>query len=225
MPIETVIEILKAYGRYVDYMNDHGSDDVIELIKDNTDSLLITMRGHCGETYELEVWTAADGQLHIENPLDHTSVFDIIDMEEYELTKAKLHYIIYGEESIAEAIPDEYNQCFGGFNSEATCETCSYAKRCQQTTGELDNERKVVYKTSSVKVIEVAKNEYEVLALTVSNQDGIANKDWNIVGYYTNSYCRDNLGRVYSRFYNPENKTDFAYNAAIKCAKDYDART
>ena len=222
MPIEKVIEILNSFKRYVDYMNNHGFDEVVESIREAADSLFITMRGHCGETYELEV-SSENGALHIKNS-DGYNLFDIIDLEEYELTKAKLHYIIYGEDCIPEEIPDEYSQCFGGFNAEATCETCTYAKRCQQTTVELNNERKVVYKTSSTKVIEVTKNEYEVSALAVRNQDGIVSKDWNVVGYYTNSYCRDNLGRVYSRFYNPENKTDFAYNAAIKCAKDYDAR-
>lgn len=37
-------------------MNNHGFDDVVETVKDNYNTLLVTMRGHMGETYELEVF-------------------------------------------------------------------------------------------------------------------------------------------------------------------------
>ena len=98
MPIQSVIEILKAYQRYVDYMNDHGFDDVIESIKENWTSLLITMRGHMGETYEMEVYfSGITGELCIESSVTHVSVFDVLDFEEYEITEDVLNYFKYGK--------------------------------------------------------------------------------------------------------------------------------
>ena len=98
MPIQSVIEILKAYQRYVDYMNDHGFDDVIESIKENWTSLLITMRGHMGETYEMEVYfSGITGELCIESSVIHVSVFDVLDFEEYGITEDVLNYFKYGK--------------------------------------------------------------------------------------------------------------------------------
>ena len=78
MPIQSVIEILKAYQRYVDYMNDHGFDEIIESIKENWTSLLITMRGHMGETYEMEVYfSGITGELCIESSVTHV-IADIL---------------------------------------------------------------------------------------------------------------------------------------------------
>ena len=98
MPIQSVIEILKAYQRYVDYMNDHGFDDVIESIKENYNSLLITMRGHMGETYENEVYfSGVTGELCIDSAVTHVNVFDVLDFDEYEITEEILNYFKYGK--------------------------------------------------------------------------------------------------------------------------------
>lgn len=99
MPIGSMIEILEAYQRYVDYMNDHGFDDVIESIKENRFALLITMRGHMGETYEMEVYfSETTGELCIDDAITHVSVFDVLDFDEYEITEEVLHYLKYGKE-------------------------------------------------------------------------------------------------------------------------------
>ena len=99
MTIGDVIQLLQAYQRFVDYMNDHGFDDVIESIKDNYNSLLITMKGHMGETYEMEVYfSGTTGELCIESAVTHVSVFDVLDFEEYGITEEKLNFFKYGKE-------------------------------------------------------------------------------------------------------------------------------
>ena len=98
MPIGAVIEILEAYQRYVDYMNNNGFDDVIESIKENWQSLLITMRGHAGETYEMEVYLSeTTKELCIDDAITHVSVYDVLDFEEYGITDEVLHYLKYGK--------------------------------------------------------------------------------------------------------------------------------
>lgn len=98
MPINEVIELLSAYQRYVEYMNDHGFDDVVESVKENYNSLLITMRGHMGELYENEIYfSGITGELCIESAVTHVSIFDVIDYEEYDLTEEKVHFLKYGE--------------------------------------------------------------------------------------------------------------------------------
>ena len=97
MPIQSVIEILNAYSRYVDYMNNHGFDDIVESIKENWTSLIITMRGHMGETYDVEVYfSATTKELCIESAVTHVSVFDTLDFEEYEITEKVLNHLKYG---------------------------------------------------------------------------------------------------------------------------------
>lgn len=97
MPIEVVINLLTAYQRYVNYMNNHGYDDVVDSIKENYNSLLITMRGHMGETYENEIYfSGTTGELCIESAVTHVSIFDVIDFEEYGITKELLNYFKFG---------------------------------------------------------------------------------------------------------------------------------
>ena len=96
MPIQIVMEILKGYEKYVDYMNNHGFDDVIDTIKENHNSLLITMRGHMGETYEVEVYfSGTTGELCIEDAITNVSVFDTLDLEEYGITEKLLYSFKY----------------------------------------------------------------------------------------------------------------------------------
>ena len=99
MPIKEVIEILKAFQRYIDYMNNHGFDDVVESIKENYNTLLIAMRGHMGEIYDIEVYlSGTTGELCIEDAITHVNIFDVIDFEEYGITDELLHYFKYGKE-------------------------------------------------------------------------------------------------------------------------------
>jgi len=80
MPIRDIIRILIGYKRYLDYINCHGYDEVIETIKENGSTLLITVRGHMGETYEHEVYISeATGELCVENSITHESVFDYLN--------------------------------------------------------------------------------------------------------------------------------------------------
>lgn len=99
MSIPRVIELLTAFERYVEYMNQHGQDDVIQELESYYEGLLITMRGHNGETYELEVYFSGvnEGELCIDEPATNVSVFDVIDYEEYELTEEIVHYLKYGK--------------------------------------------------------------------------------------------------------------------------------
>lgn len=96
MPIKKVIEILQAYKRYLDYMNMMGHDEVIDSVIDYGSSLLITIRGHMGETYEQEVYLSNEtGELFIYTS-DGEDVFELIDFEDYELAEKKFNYIKYG---------------------------------------------------------------------------------------------------------------------------------
>lgn len=98
MPIKEVVELLSAYQRYVDYMNDHGLDDVIHSVQENWTSLLVTMRGHMGELYEMEIYfSGTTGELCIESATTHVSVYDVLDFEEYGITKEVLKYLKYGK--------------------------------------------------------------------------------------------------------------------------------
>lgn len=99
MPIKKVIEILQAYKRYLDYMNSHGHDEVIDSVIDYGSSLLITIRGHMGETYEQEVWISDTRKELCINVREGEDLFELIDLEDYELTEEKLNYIKYGRMS------------------------------------------------------------------------------------------------------------------------------
>ena len=81
--------------------------------------------------------------------------------------------------------------------------------------------RETVWESERAKIIKVAENEYEVLAQTCRNEDGIVTIDWNFIATFTNSYCYDWKGNICATNYNPENKSDFAYEKALECAKSY----
>lgn len=52
------------------------------------------MRGHQSETYDLEVWNSyTTGELCIENPISHASVFDFV---EEIMTEKDVKYIKFG---------------------------------------------------------------------------------------------------------------------------------
>ena len=98
MPIKDVVEILNAYKRYVDYMNNYGHDEVIDAIKVNGDSLLVTMRGHMGETYEQEVYfSKSSGELCVDIAGRQESVFDYMEFEENDAAEVILNYIKFGK--------------------------------------------------------------------------------------------------------------------------------
>lgn len=98
MRIHLIISILQGFKRYLDYMNRRGFDEVIDSIKENNNSLIITMRGHQGETYELKVYLSeTTNELHIENTHTNESIFDIIDLKEYGMTNDTVHYFKYGK--------------------------------------------------------------------------------------------------------------------------------
>lgn len=98
MPIRTVLAILQEFKRYVDFVNEHGNDELVDAIKKNGETLLVTMRGHCGETYDLEVYLSdKTGELCVENPVSKASVFDFAD--EYGWTKEDVQYIKLGRQN------------------------------------------------------------------------------------------------------------------------------
>lgn len=79
-------------------MNNHGFDDVIAAITENLNTLLITMRGHMGETYVLEVYLSSEqGELCIDDAATNVSIFNVLDFEEYGITKDVLKYFKYGK--------------------------------------------------------------------------------------------------------------------------------
>ena len=81
--------------------------------------------------------------------------------------------------------------------------------------------REVVYENEYAKVIKINENEYEVHTLSVRDEDGIKAKDWSFNCLYTNHYSRDWLGHTYSNHYNPQGLKNFAYEMAMKQAKQY----
>ena len=91
------MEILNAFSRLLNFMNNNGFDEVIEAIKNEYDTtLIITMRGHQGETYDLEVWNSyTTGELCVENLINHASIFDFA--EEYNMTEEDVKYIKFGK--------------------------------------------------------------------------------------------------------------------------------
>lgn len=97
MSIGYVIELLAAYKRYVDHMNNNGYDEVIDSIKENQNSLLITMKGHMGETYEMEIYFSdTTGELCIEETETHENILNVIDLEACNLTEEDINYFKYG---------------------------------------------------------------------------------------------------------------------------------
>ena len=81
MSVRKIIDILDAFSRYLDFVNTHGYDEVIEKIIPNFSILIITLRGHQGETYDLEVWISEDGELNIRNSTGESML-----AEEYGMT-------------------------------------------------------------------------------------------------------------------------------------------
>ena len=96
MSIDDVINILKSFQRYVNFINNNGFDEVIKNISEYDDGLLITMRGHCGETYQVEVYER-NNELIIINHDSKDNILDIIDIYEYDLTDELLDYLKYGK--------------------------------------------------------------------------------------------------------------------------------
>ena len=108
MSIETMINILKAFKRYIDYMNNKGHDETIrniEVCNDSektrafgeNESLIITMCGHMGETYKLKVYISSySNELCImSNGVHLLEQKFFIDV--YGLTKDEWNYIILGK--------------------------------------------------------------------------------------------------------------------------------
>lgn len=89
-------DILKAHERYLNYINNNGQDETIKAIKEKDFSLILTMQGHMGETYEHEIYLDTTGEIHIENATTHESIFEYIDFEEYGTTQEEIDYIKYG---------------------------------------------------------------------------------------------------------------------------------
>ena len=98
MPVNEILEILKAFNRYVTYMNNHGLDEVINSIRVDSASIIVTMKGHMGELYELNVYLSSEnGELCVEDIVSGGSVLDFFcSIEEYGLTKEVLNYIKSG---------------------------------------------------------------------------------------------------------------------------------
>ena len=97
MPIKHVIEILESFQRYVDWMNDHGQDDMVSEIKAKDDKLLVAMRGHCGEKYGLTVYLGIDNELCIEDTVTGIDVLDTAHfIEDYEITDDIMQYLRFG---------------------------------------------------------------------------------------------------------------------------------
>lgn len=102
MTIGIAINILQAFERYVDFLNDNGHDEVVLSIEAedryNWEYLIVTMCGHMGETYKLKV-SVSEGtnELRVET-MEGDNVFETINyVEEYEITEKEWKYIVYGE--------------------------------------------------------------------------------------------------------------------------------
>jgi len=97
MTTKSIVKILKAFSRYLNYINNHGQDEVIDTIKENSSSLIITMRGHMGETYDLEVYVAEEnGELCIKSTSTGISIFDYGTDLLCDITEKQLEYIKFG---------------------------------------------------------------------------------------------------------------------------------
>lgn len=97
MAIKKVLEILKAFERYVDFINNHGNDEVIDSIVTGTNYLLITLRGHMGEKTLLKVYLyKSTNELYIDIAGRNESVFDYIDIDALETTQEEIDYVRYG---------------------------------------------------------------------------------------------------------------------------------
>lgn len=75
-----------------------------------------------------------------------------------------------------------------------------------------EGKTKILYENANAKVIRCI-DSYEVLTLSNRNYDGVICKDWHLQYTYGSHYCRDNLGRTYSR------NTDDPLRDAIEYAK------
>lgn len=93
-------KILNAFSRYLNYINNHGADEVIESVKNGkliSGSLEITLRGHCGETYVLMAYLKDDEELCIVEPCTGNKVFDLwLDIFP-DSTEEEINRIKYGK--------------------------------------------------------------------------------------------------------------------------------
>ena len=95
MSAQEISNILNSFSRLLDFMNNHGYDETIQNIKVDDTILIITIQGHQGEIYDLEVWNSyTTGNLCVENPINHVSIFDFA--EEYNMTENDVKYIKTG---------------------------------------------------------------------------------------------------------------------------------
>ena len=96
MTIKKVLEIMKTFERYIDFINNHGNDDVIDSITTGWGFLLVTLRGHMGEKTILKVYLLGE-ELCIDIAGRNESVFDYIDIDALEATQEEIDYIRYGK--------------------------------------------------------------------------------------------------------------------------------
>lgn len=95
MSVQEIANILNSFSRLLDFMNCHGHDETIQNIEVDGTILIITLQGHQGEVYDLEVWNSyTTGELCVENPINHVSMFDFA--EEYDMTENDVKYIRTG---------------------------------------------------------------------------------------------------------------------------------
>lgn len=67
---ERIIEILDAYKKYINFINNSGDDLCIHKIKvgdKNSDHLYITLKGYMGEIFEQEVFLSESKELNVIN--------------------------------------------------------------------------------------------------------------------------------------------------------------
>lgn len=99
MSPEAIAKILEAYSRLMDYINNHGYGDemIINIRVSFNNTLVVTLRGHDGITYDAVVWLDEEtGGLQVKNPVTNINFFDLA--KEFDIPDETIKYIKYGEE-------------------------------------------------------------------------------------------------------------------------------
>lgn len=99
MTAEQEKKIVDGFYRYLDYINNNGYDEIIDVLEQSERGVAFSLHGHNGETYQLEAFLLEEtGEVCIENE-NGDSVFSLMD----DITSEEMFYIKTGERVIEES--------------------------------------------------------------------------------------------------------------------------
>ena len=88
-------ELIVAINRYLEVVNRNDDVKVVSMVSESEYSALVTLQGHCGETWEITAGLDSENRLYLDNSVSGQSVYDFA--EEFEWSEKDVKYIMTGK--------------------------------------------------------------------------------------------------------------------------------